>query len=187
MSSLWERLRDKERRDGYAESQFDIEFPFQVGKLMAARGLSIDDLVEKGVPRAEMEGDKDYSRETMHKLAAIFDVALLVTFVPFSEMVQREESLNLGDFSVTSFKEDREPETIWTGSIAIRTLLNRADVSQNYTWTNYPAEAFSHRVAWATSASTSRLVSSMFNTSVSDVLEHAQIGATSHHEQFNEF
>ena len=99
---------------------------------MEARQLSIDDLVERGIPRAELEGDEEYSRETMHKLASIFDVALLVTFVSFSEMAKREESLDLRHFHVPSFSEDHEPEYLydvitlsnWSGGEALVAKAN---------------------------------------------------------------
>jgi hypothetical protein len=100
---------DKEYREGYSESQFDIEFPFQVGRLMASRGLSVDDVVEKGIPRDELVGDKEYSRQTMHRLAAIFDVALLVTFIPFSDFVRRSTALDIERFVVPSFLQDTDP------------------------------------------------------------------------------
>jgi hypothetical protein len=106
MNSHWENLKDKEYREGYSESQFDIEFPFQVGRLMASRGLSVDDLVERGIPRDELVGDKEYSRQTMHRLAAIFDVALLITFIPFSELVRRSIVLDIERFVVPSFLQD---------------------------------------------------------------------------------
>ena len=118
MSSRWDRLRNKEGRDGFSESQFDIEFPFQVEKLMEARQLSINDLVEKGIPRAELEGDKEYSRETMHKLASVFDVALLVTFVSFSAMVEREKSPDLLQFNVPSFEQDRDPKHTYSVALS---------------------------------------------------------------------
>ena len=109
-SSRWERLaRSKERRDAYSESQFDIEFPFQVTRLMEARGLTIEDLVDKGIPREQLEGEEEYTTATLHELASVFDVGLLVTFVPFSELVRREQTIKMEQFTVPSFEQDAAP------------------------------------------------------------------------------
>ena len=113
MSLLWDKLKKhKTARDGYSRAHFDIELPFQVAKLMKDRGITIDDLVEAGIPKAELEGDEEYSRETLHRLAAIFDVGLLITFASFSHLVKRERNFDLRRFSVPSFKDDTDPTEI---------------------------------------------------------------------------
>ena len=109
MNLIWDKLNKKTYREGCSEAQFDVEFPFQVGRLMETRGLTVEDLVKKGIPRKELEGDKEYSRQTMHRLAAIFDVALLVTFLPFSELVHRSNTLHMGRFDVPPFRDDTDP------------------------------------------------------------------------------
>ena len=109
MNLIWDKLNKKTYREGCSEAQFDVEFPFQVGKLMESRGFTVEDLVKRGIPRKELEGGKEYSRQTMHRLAAIFDVALLVTFVPFSELVHRSNTLHMGRFDVPQFCDDTDP------------------------------------------------------------------------------
>ncbi len=113
MSELWAKLQDKEYRDGYVEGQFDIEVPFQIRALRQARGWTQEDLAKySGLPESQIAEMEDPncdppSVQMLHKLCAAFDVGLLIQFVPFSEMVERESNFHPETFNVASFSEDQ--------------------------------------------------------------------------------
>lgn len=113
ISKIWRKLRDKEYRDGYTEAQLSIEVPFQIRAIRKAHGWTQTQLAERsGIPQArishiEQPGRDPLSLRTLYRLAAAFDVGLLVQFVPFSELVRREALFNPETFHVPSFEKDR--------------------------------------------------------------------------------
>lgn len=112
ISKLWRKLRDKEYRGGYTESQHSVEVPFQIRAIRKARGWTQAQLAERcGIPQArishiEQPGRDPLSLRTLYRLAAAFDVGLLVQFVSFSELVRREADFEPETFCVPSFAED---------------------------------------------------------------------------------
>ena len=112
ITKLWRKLRDKAYRDGYTEAQHSIEVPFQIRAIRKARGWTQTQLAERsGIPQArishiEQPGREPLSLRTLYRLAAAFDVGLLVQFVPFSELVRRETAFDPETFRVPSFTED---------------------------------------------------------------------------------
>ena len=113
ISNVWQELSDKEYRDSYTEAQLSIEVPFQIRALRKARGWTQAQLAERcGISQAqishiEQPGRDPLSLRTLYRLSAVFDVGLLVQFVPFSELVYREAAFDPKTFYVPSFKEDR--------------------------------------------------------------------------------
>lgn len=113
ISKAWQELSDKEYRDGYTEAQLSIEVPFQIRALRKARGWTQAQLAERcGISQAqishiEQPGRDPLSLRTLYRLSSVFDVGLLVQFVPFSELVHREAAFDPKTFYVPSFKEDR--------------------------------------------------------------------------------
>jgi transcriptional regulator with XRE-family HTH domain len=118
VSERWERLKDKEYRDGYMEAQFEIELPFQLQALRTARGWTHDQLSERsGIPEEELAkleepGCASFVPDILCRLASAFDVGLLVQFVPFSHLVHRAAALRPGTFDVVSFKDDTVEGTV---------------------------------------------------------------------------
>ncbi|MCE2447376.1 MAG: helix-turn-helix transcriptional regulator [Candidatus Latescibacteria bacterium] len=112
ISKIWRKLRNKEYRDGYTEAQLSIEVPFQIRAIRKARGWTQAQLAEQsGIPQArishiEQPGRDPLSLRTLYRLAAAFDVGLLVQFVSFSELVRREAAFDPETFRVPSFAED---------------------------------------------------------------------------------
>ena len=112
ISKIWRKLRNKEYRDGYTEAQLSIEVPFQIRAIRKARGWTQAQLAERsGIPQArishiEQPGRDPLSLRTLYRLAAAFDVGLLVQFVSFSELVRREAAFDPETFRVPSFAED---------------------------------------------------------------------------------
>ena len=130
LSEIWRKLRDKAYRDGYTEAQLSIEVPFQIRAIRKARGWTQAQLAERsGIPQArishiEQPGRDMLSLRTLYRLAAAFDVGLLVQFVSFSELVRREADFDPETFRVPSFAEDHVERVVQTTDIwfsALRT------------------------------------------------------------------
>lgn len=115
ISKLWEKLQNKKYREGYAEGQIEIEFPFQIRALRQARKWTHKQLAEhSGISKqriVELE-DTHYDPitwEELYKLSAAFDVALMLKFTSFSELVRHESEFHPETFDVTNFSNDSMP------------------------------------------------------------------------------
>ena len=128
ISKLWRKLSNKEYRNGYTEAQLSIEVPFQIRAIRKARGWTQAQLAERsGIPQArishiEQPGRDPLSLRTLYRLAAAFDVGLLVQFVSFSELVHREALFNPETFRVPSFEEDQLEGTASTPYTSIESF-----------------------------------------------------------------
>ena len=111
-SSLVAELIDKEYRDAYVASQIRIGLPFQIRALRKAKGWTQDQLAEyagMSQPRiAEIEkpGERSLNLATLLRVASAFDVGLAVNFVPFSEVIDRDESFDPDNHFVPSFEAE---------------------------------------------------------------------------------
>jgi len=114
---LVEQLKDKEYRDAFVASQIDIGIPYQIralrgqmsqGELAARAGMK-----QPRVSAIERPGYSSLNLSTLKRIAAAFDVALLVRFVPFSELVEWAETFSPDTFSVPEFGKD---EGLFKGS-----------------------------------------------------------------------
>ena len=108
LENLWSKLHVKEYREGYAESQIDVDIPHRLEALRRARGWALEDLAERSkVPLERLEAIESFetrpSVEDLLALAAAFDVGLMVKFAPFSELVQHEEDFDPSTYDVVSF------------------------------------------------------------------------------------
>ena len=134
ISKLWRKLRDKAYRDGYTEAQHSIEVPFQIRAIRKARGWTQAQLAKRcGIPQArishiEQPGRDPLSLRTLYRLAAAFDVGLLVQFVPFSELVRREAAFDPETFSVPSFAEDHLARSVQTADTLVTTGSYKTDL-----------------------------------------------------------
>ena len=113
-SSLAGELRDKAYRDAFVAAQLRIGLPLQCRALRESREWTQPQLAQAAgmsQPRiSEMErpGERKPNLETLLRLASAFDVALQVRFVPFSRLVDDDDSVDLDNFEVSSFEEDME-------------------------------------------------------------------------------
>jgi len=115
------KLRNKEYRDAFIGSQISIGLPFQIRALREQRGWKQSQLAEKTgmlqprISAMESPGGAKFTLETLRRLASAFDVALMVKFVPFSDLLRWSEEFNPDRFTIASFEEDaglieRKPE-----------------------------------------------------------------------------
>lgn len=124
-------LADKEYRDAFVEAEIDTGLAYQIRGMREARGWSQGDLGER-VPGGMHQGvvskleDPDYGRHTLStlkRLASAFDVALVVRFVPFSQLVDWFDELPPERLVVPSFDNDSGLNV--SGDATVSTLDDR--------------------------------------------------------------
>lgn len=127
---LVQSFRDKEYRDAFVASRVFKGVAFKLRSIREARRWSQAELSQLSghrqevISRFEKTGYAAYSLKSLLRLASAFDVALLVDFVPFSELIDRVDSLSVNDMSVPSYVEDARLETpdILTYTLTSRVL-----------------------------------------------------------------
>lgn len=109
---LFTELESKKFRDSYVESQINDGLAFQIRAMRNDRGWTQARLAEmlgteqSAISRMENPDYGNYSLSTLKTLASTFDVALLVRFVPFSELASRSARITLADIKVPPYRED---------------------------------------------------------------------------------
>lgn len=105
-------IRNKEYRHGLIAAQIDIDVPLQLRALRKQRGWSQPKLAERTgmkqsrFPLMEKPGGAHFTLQTLRRLAEAFDVALIVRFAPFSELLDWSEHFNPDGFSVPGFDDE---------------------------------------------------------------------------------
>jgi len=111
-SKLVQELQDKATRDAFVSSQMSIPLAFQILALREQRGLTQKQLAEKAdmlqprIAAMERPSGSEPNLRTLKRLASAFDVALIVRFVPFSELTEWAERFSPDTFMVPSFEDD---------------------------------------------------------------------------------
>jgi transcriptional regulator with XRE-family HTH domain len=109
---LIEKLRNKEYRDDFVIEIIDTGVPFQIYALREQRKWSQKELgtytgmAQETISRLEDPNYAKLTLKTLKRLASAFDVALMVRFVPFSELVELELNLTGGSLEVLSFEKE---------------------------------------------------------------------------------
>lgn len=105
-------LRDKEYRDAFVADHIDTGLAFQIRATREARGWSQKDLGRRAgmaQERVSVLEDPDYGKltvTTLKRLASAFDTALVVRFVPFSQLVDWATDLSPESLAVPDFEHD---------------------------------------------------------------------------------
>lgn len=112
-SSLIRKLKkSKEYRDAFVASQISTGIPFQIRALREQHSLSQKDLAEATAmlqPRIcamEQAGYGNFTLNTLKKLAAAFDVGLVVRFAAYGELVQWADNFTPDTFRIPRAQED---------------------------------------------------------------------------------
>ena len=123
-SRLIEKLKaSKKSRDAYVASQINVGLPFQIRALRKQREWDQKKLAREAAmlqPRIstmESPGYGNPNLETLKRLASAFDVALVVRFVPFSELIRWSDRFSPDDFKVASFSEEVDQKATTTGNV----------------------------------------------------------------------
>lgn len=107
-----ESLRNKEYRDALAYAYIDQGLAFQIRGMQAARGWTQGELgARAGKAQATISNleDPNYGRHTLttlKRLASAFDVALMVRFMPFSQLVDWIDDLSTDDLEIPDYEHD---------------------------------------------------------------------------------
>jgi transcriptional regulator with XRE-family HTH domain len=117
---LLEELRSSEYRRGFVEGHAKDTIAFQLRMLRKAKGWEQRDVAEelgnpKLQPMISRYENPDYGRysiTTLLELASVFDVALVVRFAPFSELLKWDWSSDAATLCPSSFEKDQELTTI---------------------------------------------------------------------------
>jgi transcriptional regulator with XRE-family HTH domain len=111
-SELLEKLTSKEYRDSFISEEIDVGLPMQIREMRESRGWKQGEVAEKigtQQPRfsvMEKLGYGNYSLNTLKKIASVFDVALIVSFVPYSEMIDFTDAINRKRLSIPTFSDE---------------------------------------------------------------------------------
>lgn len=109
---LIDRLQDKPSRDSYVERHVRLGVAYQLRALRNARGWTQKDVAKNsGVAQGDISKyeSTEYGRmniSTLRKLASVYDVALLVRFVPFGALVETEQNIDAANLSPAPFEND---------------------------------------------------------------------------------
>lgn len=129
-AALVEELEDKEFRDAFVAEHVRTGVAYQIVALREQVGWSQAELgrragkLQNVISRLE---DPEYGRptiQTLLQLASAFDVALLVRFVPFSELVERTQDVSGPALQVPNFSKDVRLTTY--------TVAKREEAKMNY-------------------------------------------------------
>jgi transcriptional regulator with XRE-family HTH domain len=110
---VWKSLENKEYRELFAED-VGTGLAFQVKLMREKRGWTQEELglrtgKKQGViSQLENPDYGHYSLATLKKLAAAFDVGLIVKFTPFSELVSWITDLSPSKLAPPSYEEERQ-------------------------------------------------------------------------------
>ena len=111
-SELVQELEDKATRDAFVSSQMSIPLAFQIQALREQQDLTQKQLAEKAgmlqprIAAMESPSGNEPNLRTLKRLASAFDVALIIRFAPFSELVEWAENFSPDTFIVPSFEHD---------------------------------------------------------------------------------
>lgn len=108
------KLRNKEYRDSYVSAFVTGIVPQQIRILREQRGWTQSELGERiGKPQNAISRleNTEYGKQgiqTLLELASVFDVGLVIKFVPFSRFLCESENLSAEKLSATSFEHESE-------------------------------------------------------------------------------
>jgi transcriptional regulator with XRE-family HTH domain len=112
-ASLIRKLRkSKDYRAAFVDSEISIGLPFQIRALRERCGWSQKELavatsmLQPRICAMEQAGYGNFTLNTLKKLAAAFDVALVVKFAPFSELINWAEHFSPDTFAVPRATDD---------------------------------------------------------------------------------
>jgi transcriptional regulator with XRE-family HTH domain len=111
-ATLLEKLTNKGFRDAFISEEIDVGLPMQLREMRESRGWKQGDVAKQigtKQPRfsvMEKLGYGNFSLNTLKKLASVFDVALIVSFVPYSEMIEFIEAFSRKRLAIPGFADE---------------------------------------------------------------------------------
>lgn len=111
---LLKKFANKKYRDAFVSSHIGTNIASQILALRIQRGWTQAELAEKtgmAQTRISVLENPDYEKfsiNTLKRIASSFDVALIVKFVPFSELLNWAVDLPSSAFVIPSFEEEQK-------------------------------------------------------------------------------
>lgn len=109
---LLNNLKNEEYRKAFVESHINNGIAFQIRTMRNNRNLNQEALgnlagmKQEAICRLENPNYGSFTLKTLKEIAAAFDVALIVRFVPFSDLVKWDLNLSEELLDVSSFNKD---------------------------------------------------------------------------------
>jgi transcriptional regulator with XRE-family HTH domain len=109
---MWESLDDAEYRKQFIDEHVNVGIAFQIRSLRSRQELTqikLAKLLDVKQPLVSAWEDPNYGKytlRTLKELAKVFDVGLLVRFVPFGSLVNWTTDLKPDDIAPPSFSEE---------------------------------------------------------------------------------
>lgn len=164
ITKLLQKLKgSKARRDLFVAGQIKTGIPFQVRALRDKRGWTQAQLgaelgmTQTNISRLESPGYGRLNITTLQRIASVFGVALVVRFVPFSELIQWTDKLSPEVVAPQSFEEEVEQlervaamPTWYQGSFARATYIaprKTYDIDITAQWSTHPEPITTRHVA----------------------------------------
>ncbi|MEY9886350.1 helix-turn-helix domain-containing protein [Bradyrhizobium sp. USDA 329] len=127
---LWDRLQKKAYRQAYLAEHVRRGIAYQIRALRDQRGWKQGKFAaELGKPQSVVSRleDPDYGKvtvQTLLEVAAVFDVALQIRFVPFSTFIRSSRDVSPSSMQVPEFKDDHgfKPINVLVRSGAARSI-----------------------------------------------------------------
>ncbi len=136
-SEMISRLKgSKKYRAAYVRAKAHANIPSQIRALRLRRGITQEDLAREAemkqprISAMERPGETQFNLETLIRLAAAFNVGLIVRFASYSEMLRWENEFTQDSFDVVDLEKDtaflQEPEEVASP------VLNLAELPERY-------------------------------------------------------
>lgn len=113
VGQIIESLQDKEYRDLFVAEEIQTGLPMQLLAMRRDRGWSQEELARRAGVSLEtiqqveqLDSGTSFPVDLLQRLAAAFDVALVVRFEPYSHLVDWAANLALTDMAVPAFDDD---------------------------------------------------------------------------------
>lgn len=114
-TNLMRRLKKgKEQRKAFVASLIKVGIPFQIRGMRKGEEWSQQELADAAgmlqprISAMESPGYGSLTLETLQRIAAAFDVGLIVRFAPFSELVRWSNTFSPDEFAVPNFSAEME-------------------------------------------------------------------------------
>src|SRR5450830_917978 len=111
---MFNDFANKVFRDAFLEENIKTRLAFQVRALREKLGWSQPELgkrarkTQSGISRIEDPNYGKFTIRTLLDLASAFDVALFISFVPYTKLIREMEDLSSDALAVASYKEEKK-------------------------------------------------------------------------------
>ena len=112
IKAIWKKMKSKEYRDSFVSANISNTISAQIHTMRQVRGWTQSDLAARcdmRQPRISALEDPEFENveiTTLRRIASAFDVALIVQFVPFSEVARLSTTMTSTNFNVADFSSD---------------------------------------------------------------------------------